>query len=331
MNIKKFFSYIRYKRTLIIFSLLFITIFSVSFMLYGLPIAAVIYPSLLCIAIAAAVSVIQFRHTAASISACSKIEGFLDVTRDTLPDPDGVIAEELRKISLLLCDEAENRENIFNQKYANMIDYYTAWAHQIKTPIAAMRLILQNEDSNASRQLTVELNRIEHYAEMVMIYLRLDSDSTDYVFAEHDISDLVKECVKSFSSEFIIKGLSIKCNIPHTAVLTDKKWLMFVIEQLLSNALKYTEKGEISISLNEKDILSVSDSGIGIAPDDLPRIFEKGFTGKNGREYMRASGLGLYLCRMICNNLGHGISAESDVGVGTSIKLDLSRKKLEIE
>ena len=212
-----------------------------------------------------------------------------------------------------------------------MIDYYTVWAHQIKTPIAAMRLTLQNEDTPLTRKLTNDLYRIEQYVEMVLTFLRLNSDSTDYVFKEYDLDNIVKSAVKKFSSEFIGRKLRLIYDPLNTSVITDEKWLSFVIEQVLSNALKYTPSGSITISLVGEKTLRIEDTGIGIAPSDLPRIFENGYTGFNGRTDKKASGIGLYLCRRVCNNLGHTITANSTVDVGTAIDIDLTQTKLEME
>ena len=212
-----------------------------------------------------------------------------------------------------------------------MIDYYTVWAHQIKTPIAAMRLTLQNEDTPLTRKLTNDLYRIEQYVEMVLTFLRLNSDSTDYVFKEYNLDNIVKSAVKRFSSEFIGRKLRLIYDPLNTSVITDEKWLSFVIEQVLSNALKYTPSGSITISLVGEKTLRIEDTGIGIAPLDLPRIFENGYTGINGRTDKKASGIGLYLCRRVCNNLGHTITANSTVDVGTAIDIDLTQTKLEME
>ena len=217
------------------------------------------------------------------------------------------------------------------RKTAEMVEYYTLWAHQIKTPIAAMRLTLQNEDSPLSRRLTAELGRVERYVEMVMAYLRLDGESTDYVLREYELDPILRAAVKRFSGEFIQKRLALDLRPTGARVLTDEKWLSFVLEQLLSNALKYTPAGSVSIYLESPAVLCIADTGIGIAPEDLPRIFDAGYTGLNGREDKRASGLGLYLCRRVCRSLGHGLTARSEPGKGTVMRLDLGRKELSVE
>jgi hypothetical protein len=204
-----------------------------------------------------------------------------------------------------------------------MVEYYTVWAHQIKTPIASMRLHLQNEDSALSRKLISDLHRIEQYVEMVLTFLRLNAKSTDYLIKELDLDTIVKKEIKKFSTDFIDRKLSLVYKPLHTTVISDEKWLSFVIEQIISNALKYTSSGAITISLEKEKTLRIQDTGMGIAPEDLPRIFENGYTGHNGRKDQKSSGIGLYLCHRICANLGHTITVQSTVGVGTAVDINL--------
>lgn len=166
---------------------------------------------------------------------------------------------------------------------------------------------------------------------MVLTFLRLGSDSTDYVIKEHELDDIVRGAVKKLAGDFINKRIKLEYTELNVAVLTDEKWLAFVIEQVLSNALKYTLEGTVSVYLESPKTLCIRDTGIGIAPEDLPRVFENGYTGYNGRSDKKASGIGLYLCRRICDKLGHSISAESKAGEGTVIRIGLDKKKLEIE
>ncbi len=164
---------------------------------------------------------------------------------------------------------------------------------------------------------------------MAMTYLRLDSDTTDYLFAECSLDKIVKDAVKKLSTEFILRKISLEYDPVSQTVLTDEKWLSFVVEQVLSNALKYTKDGSVKIYMEEPLTLCVADTGIGISAEDLPRIFEKGFTGYNGRTDKKASGIGLYLCRRICDDLGCKISAASEIGVGTTVRIALHKDKAE--
>ena len=205
------------------------------------------------------------------------------------------------------------------------VAYYTAWVHQIKTPIAAMRLTLQGEDTPAARRLTAELGRIEQYVDMALTYLRLEEGGSDYVIRPCSVDEVVRAAVRRFAGEFIDRRIRLDYEPVQWETVTDGKWLTFVVEQLLSNALKYTgQEGAIRI-YRQGDELCIADTGMGIAPEDLPRVFQMGYTGQNGRLDRRSSGIGLYLCRRICGNLRHGIRMESVPGKGTTVYLTLGR------
>ena len=304
-------------------------VFAAAFWLYGLPPEAVLYPALICAVLWLVWAVRRGVRAAEKHRALSALTAAL--TEEMLPEPETADDADYQRIVALLREAQHTQESAAARKYDDMVTYYTLWVHQIKTPIASMRLTLQNEDTPLSRRLTSELGRVERYVEMVLAYLRLDADSTDYVLRECELDALVRSAVKKFSGEFIERKLALDFQPTGARVLSDEKWLAFVLEQLLSNALKYTPSGSVSIRLEAPDVLCIADTGIGIAPEDLPRIFEQGFTGYNGREDKRASGLGLYLCRRVCRNLGHTISVESELGKGTAVRLDLSRKTLGAE
>jgi signal transduction histidine kinase len=172
-----------------------------------------------------------------------------------------------------------------------------------------------------------ELFKIEQYAEMVLHYLRLDSMSSDMLIQPQDLHTLVKQTLRKYSVLFINSGLSLQLEDFQVSVLSDEKWLSFVLEQIISNSIKYTRKGTISIYMDpdSQKTLVIEDTGMGIRQEDIPRIFDRGFTGYNGRMDKKSTGIGLYLCRQIMNRLSHGIWAESEEGKGTRIYLDLSR------
>ena len=324
-------SHLRSRRRVLIFSALCALLFSVSFLLYHLPVEAVLYPAGLCLllgAVALGWDFLQFRRRHKLLNGLHSIT---DSALDALPEAENRIEADYQRIITLLRDEQKQIEGGMRRRYADMIDYYTVWAHQIKTPIASMQLSLQSEDSPLSRKLRLDLFHIEQYVEMVLTYLRLDSDETDYLIRECDVDDLLKRSLKKFAPEFIARKLSLRYEPVEIRAVTDGKWLGFVIEQLLSNALKYTYEGGVTIESAESGVLCIRDTGIGVAPEDLPRIFERGFTGCNGRGERSSSGLGLYLCRRICTNLGHGITARSTPGVGTAILLDLNQRRLDVE
>lgn len=328
---KLWMKYMKQRRRGILAGVLFCAIFTISFVLYQLPVKAVWYPAALCLFLGILFVILDFRRVKQKHDLLTGIQELTDLITGTLPAVDGIEDEDYQTI-IQMFQREHGKAIIDNQRaYSEMVDYYTIWAHQIKTPIASMRLTLQNEDTALSRQLTNDLFRIEQYVEMVLTFLRLNSESTDYVIREYDLDKIIRQSVKKFAGEFISRKLSLIYEPLHKTVLTDEKWLSFVIEQILSNALKYTPSGSISITMESGNRLCIRDSGIGIAAEDLPRIFEHGYTGYNGRADKKASGIGLYLCKRICARLGHGIEAESKIDEGTCIVIDLFREHLEVE
>lgn len=326
-----FFKYLKQRRAAFAIFAAFLLIFTSSLLLYRLPLAAVLYPALLCVAVGAVIVTADIIRLRKEHLALLRIRTLADAVSDTLPRDNDIIRNDLCDIIALIADEHSAYRQGSAHSYAEMIGYYTVWAHQIKTPIASMRLQLQNEDSPLSRRLSAELYRIEQYVEMVLTFIRLDSESTDYVFKEYELDGIVKQAIKKFSCEFIDRHLSLCYEPLNVRLVTDEKWLSFVIEQVLSNALKYTPRGSITVSMANEHTLRISDTGIGIAAEDLPRIFENGYTGYNGRTDKRASGIGLYLCKRVCDRLGLSVTVSSVLGVGTNVDVDLSQKKLETE
>lgn len=209
-----------------------------------------------------------------------------------------------------------------SQSKAEMSDYYTLWAHQIKTPISAIHLLLSSEKLNRYA-VEGELFKIEQYTEMVLHYLRLESISNDMVLKKYNLYNIVCQALKKYSICFSASGLSLDFQEFECTVITDEKWMTVVVEQLLSNCIKYTKSGGIAIK-SENCRLIISDTGIGISSEDLPRIFERGFTGYNGRMYKKSTGIGLFLCRRITQQLGHTISVTSKIGTGTEFVIDFS-------
>lgn len=321
----------KYHRRGILAFFLFVLIFAAAFLMYRLPLAAVAYPAVLCAVLGGLLLAADYRRMRIRHEELEQILKLPACLIENFPRAHSIEEEDYRQLVTLLCEEIRQIETDTDCKYQDMIDYYTAWAHQIKTPIASMKLTLQNEDSDLARRLSGDLLRIEQYVEMVMTFLRLDSENTDYVISSCDLDEVIRQAVRKFSNEFISRRIGLEYEPVKETVITDEKWLSFVIEQLLSNALKYTKKGKISISMEAPKTLCIADTGMGIGPEDLPRIFEKGYTGYNGRRDKKASGLGLYLCKRICRNLGHDIKAESVPGEGTVIKIDLSQEDVRGE
>ena len=234
------------------------------------------------------------------------------------------------KLALLEMDK-KNRAIEEREKLNDMLDYYTLWAHKIKTPIAASSLLVgEIEDKKVKNQLEQELFKIESYVNIVLQYLRLESFHEDLVLKKENVEDLVKEIVKKYAIFFIQKGLSLHLHDLDRTIITDRKWFVVILEQVLSNSLKYTSQGGIEIYFQE-DALYIKDSGLGIQDADLLRVFERGFSGYNGRLTQQSSGLGLYLSKKIADELGHQISIASQVGQGTTVMISFSEKKMIFE
>ena len=305
----------------------FAAIFAVIFGLYNLPVEAVLYAAGLCVLLGAVCLVSGFiRYYKRHREMLRILENVQILSGDfeggkTLAEED--LTAMVKKLKRLL-DESETARR---DDAKESMDYYTTWVHQIKTPISTMKMMLEGEDSEESRSLLSELFRIEQYAEMALSYIRLGEDSSDYVFREYDLDGIIRDSVRKYAPQFIRKKIGLNYGGTDVKVLTDEKWLRFVIEQVLSNSIKYTREGSVTITVTPEKVLKIADTGIGIAPEDVPRIFEKGFTGYNGRSDKKSTGLGLYLCKTACSRLSHKISAESEPGKGTVISIDLSSEK----
>lgn len=328
---KLLYSYLLGKRRTLITSALFVLIFAASFALYHLPLAAVLYPAGLCLLLGLAVALWDFSRYRSRHARLQAMRTITDAVLTALPPAKDLPEADYQRVIALLRRDQARIEAEMDQRYAAMIDYYTAWAHQIKTPIASMRLTLDAQDSDLSRKLRLDLFHIEQYVEMVLTYLRLDSTSSDYLIRECELDGILRRELKKYAPEFIARRLRLNYEGVAVRVITDEKWLGFAIGQLLSNALKYTYSGSISILMDAPGVLCIRDTGIGIAPEDLPRIFERGFTGCNGRVEGASSGLGLYLCKRILDKLGHGIWAQSTPGAGTALFIDLNQRRLDVE
>lgn len=325
-----FFKYIyQYRYTALAF-LIFSVIFAVILMIYDTISEAVLYAFLLCGAMGTVIIIINFIIFRKRYRLLEDIYANLPLMIDKLPESENPYQKILQEIIVRLSEiSSENLTNLKNMQHDSM-DYFTVWVHQIKTPISAMQMILQSEDTDENRILLSELFRIEQYAEMALYYLRLDSPTTDFVIGRYNLDTILKQALHRYAPQFINKKIRLIYSPVDVYVLTDEKWLLFIIEQILSNAVKYTIKGSVTIKYSN-NILIISDTGIGISSEDLPRIFEKGYTGLSGRRDRKSTGLGLYLCKRTADNLGHSLSASSVIGKGTNFYIDLLSKDIDIE
>ena len=318
-------SYLKKNIKVYILFIVFILIFFIMFYLYNLPLEALIYTGSFCFLAALIASFSDYANYKESYKKLNFLEQNILNDLDALPKSLDIRIDYYHKIIEKLYEELEKLTQENRQKNTDMVDYYSMWVHQIKTPIAAMNFLLDNEEVD-QKILQQELFKIERYVEMVLTYIRLDSISSDYVITKINLDEVVKDTVKKYATLFINKKIKLNYVSHETMVISDKKWLSFAFEQILGNSGKYSSSGgEITIETSENKLV-IEDKGIGIKEEDLPRIFEKGFTGFNGRYEKKSSGLGLYLCKKTLDKLGHHIEISSTVGKGTRVEITFPKE-----
>ncbi len=316
---------LRQYRTAILLYLLNTILILVVFRLYGIQTEPFIYAfavTSFCMAVFFTVSF--FRELRKAARRRLLLGHILTEWKD-LPEPGSLEEKDYQRMTEALGGECERLTACFAAERKETQDFYTAWVHQIKTPIAVMKLALGASDEPDRRALQEELFRIEQYTEMVLAYQRLGGSSNDLLIQEYALDELIRTVIRKYAPQFIYKKLRLAYDGTALHIVTDKKWFVCILEQLISNALKYTPAGTITLSVCD-GVLSVTDTGIGIAPEDLPHIFEKGYTGANGRLNDKSSGLGLYFCGEAAALLNIPIQARSTPGEGSCFSLNLGEK-----
>lgn len=326
---KLFLSWLKGRLSVIIISLVISLITLAVFVLYRLPSEPIIYIYALSAVILIIVCTFDIFRFADRHRTMTKLNREITYSIKNLPSADTLIEADYQELVKCLFDECASIQASADASASDMTDFYTLWAHQIKTPISAMRLLIQSGEASDA-DITAELFKIEQYVEMVLSYLRIGSESNDFIIRRYYLDSIVKQSVRKYARLFITKKISLNYTPCEIEVLTDEKWLQFTIEQLLSNALKYTKEGSISV-YTEDHSLVIEDTGIGISDEDLPRVFEKGYTGYNGHEDKKSTGIGLYLCKKALIKLGHSVEIRSKVGVGTKVIIDLQIPGVEVE
>lgn len=307
-------------------------VFAMVFYLYNLPMETFIYGSMLTGAAWIFFALVGLVRYWRRYNKLESVRNHILVTSQELPVAGDDTEAMYQEMLGYLRREYHKKDREDEEKYQEMLEYYTLWAHQIKTPIAAMGLLLQEEDTSLSRQMSMELFKTEQYVEMALGYLRSDSMSGDLVIEEISLDKVLRQVIRKYAKVFILKKIALEYEGVDCTVLTDEKWLVFVLEQIISNALKYTREGKVALYMadDEEQTLVIEDTGIGVRAEDLPRIFEKGFTGYNGRQDKRSTGIGLYLSGKILKKLHHEIRVESKVDEGTRVYIALAKKRLEV-
>lgn len=241
---------------------------------------------------------------------------------------------EERYVDLIHAQEKSrvDTENISARSSKDMEQYYNIWVHQIKTPISGMNVLLQSmEPTEEVGELQNQLFSVEQYVDMALQYQKIKSTTNDFSFAEIPLNKVIRENIRKYARLFIAKKLAVRYEETALRVLTDEKWISFVLGQIITNAVKYSDKGSITISAYEDECntyLSVKDEGIGISPENLPRVFERGYTGYNGRADKKSTGIGLFLCKSVTRMLGHKIQISSEPGKGTEVTIIFSKQRI---
>lgn len=328
-----FISYLKERFKVIIAFITFIVIFFIVYSLYHISFEPILYSSILVVTLAVIFSIYDFYKYYTNNVKLKSILRDIQYVEDSLPESRSLLEQYYQEIIKNLYESNKSMESISDNNNSEMIEYYTMWVHQIKTPIAALHMILQSMEVGKEKgDISQELFKIEQYVEMALHYVRMGTMSSDLRLESYSIKSIVSNVIKKYSTIFINKKIKLDLEDIDIEVITDEKWISFVLEQVISNALKYTKKGKISIHMDSKskETLVIEDTGIGIAKEDIPRVFERGFTGYNGRMDKKSTGIGLYLCKKILDNLSHKINIVSEVGKGTIVAIDFSRKNIEI-
>lgn len=348
---KLFLDYISKIKFYIILQLFPVMLAEIIFFLYQLPIEPMVYVTVFWLITGICACLNGFYRYRKKVEQLELIAAAPDINLSQMDSPVGQDERFQQEIMQQLNQMRIDVENASQKSSEDMTDYYTMWAHQIKTPIFALRLLLQ-ESTEENKEKLSELFKIEQYVEMVLGYLRTEDMSSDLKLSRCFLDRIIRDQIHKYAGIFVSKKLTLTYESISQDVLTDEKWLGFVIGQILSNALKYTRTGGIRIYLEKKlsldtDDVSISignddcnkvenltlvieDTGIGIRAEDIPRIFEKGYTGVNGRDDNRATGIGLYLSNKIMRKLGHRLYITSTEGKGTKVFLEFSVEDLSM-
>lgn len=327
--------YIKSKKCSILLWFICVILMGIILWLSNVEPAVFLYPMILCSAIILIAWLYEGLLFYKRHRVLSMVRHHIDVTLDKLPEAVDLMEQDYQCLLAELMQKKDEKIHALYDIHKDTFDYITLWTHQLKTPITAIRLLAEQMEEDNRSELLFRLFEMEQYCDLMLSYLRMEGDGTDYLLQHYSVRSMVHQAVKYFARIFIYKGISVKVEIPDDIyVITDEKWMVFVLKQLISNALKYTKQGCITISCDcveqtkdgtdEREIsaLRIEDTGIGILAEDLPRIFERGYTGYNGRRDKKATGLGLFLSKRILQQIGHSIAITSIPAEGTIVTID---------
>ena len=342
-------------------------VMTATMLLNGIPAQEIGYGMLLCVFVTVAAAVLGFGRHRESLRQLEEMRQNIAVVQSVVKAPEYLYETYYQDSIHVLVKEKDRIQNELTARQQDLTEYYSMWVHQIKTPIAALKILIDEEMSACLetddiqendihviklRQMQNELFRIEQYADMALQYTRLGAETNDFVFEHVMLDEVIRPSIHKYARQFIQKQLRLAYTPCELMAVTDKKWLGFVLDQLLSNAVKYTKQGGVTIRVcggehpwddiageqkedqaaaSDKSVqrirIIIEDTGIGIRAEDLPRVCEKGYTGYNGHADKYSTGIGLYLCRSILDKLGHSFQITSEQGRGTRAEIVLGTMK----
>ena len=222
--------------------------------------------------------------------------------------------------------------SIIKQQQKDYKEYIESWVHEIKIPITSVKLLCENNKSDITTKIDEEIEEINNFVEQALFYARMDQVSNDFMIKNINLNNVIKNVLARNKKIMIQNNMKVELNNVNTNCYTDEKWLEFIVNQIIQNAIKYRKEKNanivITISENKENvILNIKDNGIGIKTSEIDRIFDKGFTGTNGRNQKKSTGIGLYLCKRLCQEIGMEIEANSKENEFTEIKIIIPRNK----
>ncbi len=255
---------------------------------------------------------------------------------EVIEEPNSIIGEEVNDILKEISRDMHEHVKYYRNMQEEYREYIEMWVHEIKTPIASSKLLIENNYNGLTRKIDIQIDRIENFVEQVLYYSRSDEVGKDYIIKKVELLPLVKNVIRKNQRDFISKRIRLQLGELNEVVYSDSKWIEFILNQILINSIKYSKGKDDKIQIESKEIsntvvLTIEDEGVGIIERDLDRVFEKGFTGENGRKFGKSTGIGLYLCKKLCNKLGLGLEIQSKVNVGTKISIIFPKAENLIE
>ena len=323
----KIIDYIRDKGLFLAINLMIFMI--ISFLMYSADVALVIIFLLFCVCFLPLLTyiLIEYIKFRKYFNTVENILENLDkkyLLPEVLNEPNFIEGEEINYIFKVLSRDMHENVKYYKNIQEEYREYIGMWVHEIKTPIASTKLLIENNTNEITRKIDTQMDKIENFVEQVLYYSRSDEVGKDYIIKKIELSKVVKYVVKKNQRDFIGKRISLKLGELDEIIYSDAKWIEFILNQIVGNAIKYSKGQGDKIKIESKTlansvVLTIEDNGVGIIERDLNRVFEKGFTGENGRKFGKSTGIGLYLCKKLCDKMGLGLNIESEENKGTKV------------